>query len=218
MQRGIVLTDPIYDRMITELYTGNYARGSSLPTLEELCSLHHVGRNTMRMVLSRLAENGYIRSSRGRAAEVVFDLQNPGHRAQYLRDLLLRREAILDVFDTLALLLPFRPGPLSPCLPGRGAVRSFPPGGRLFGGARRNRAFFLFRYADSALRRIFLLAGESLYRRSLHLSLCSIPSVSPWPLIPMACNMTSSAPPLRASSGGFWTLPPGAMPPVSAEL
>ena len=94
MQRGIVLTDPIYDRMITELYTGNYARGASLPTLEELCSLYHVGRNTMRMVLSRLAENGYIRSSRGRAAEVVFDLQNPGHRAQYLRDLLLRREAL----------------------------------------------------------------------------------------------------------------------------
>ena len=78
MQRGIVLTDPIYDRMITELYTGNYARGSSLPTLEELCSLYHVGRNTMRMVLSRLAENGYIRSSRGRAAEVVFICKIPG--------------------------------------------------------------------------------------------------------------------------------------------
>ena len=113
MQRGIVLTDPIYDRMITELYTGNYARSSSLPTLEELCAFFQVGRNTMRMVLSRLAENGYIRSCRGRAAEVVFDLQNPGHRAQYMRDLLLRREAILDVFDTLALLLP---AVLGPCL------------------------------------------------------------------------------------------------------
>ena len=106
MNRGIVLGDWITDSIVTQIYTGLLPCGTNMPTVDKLCETYCVGRNTMRRVLLRLEEGGYITQSRGKPAKVIFDFNSAARRESHIMDLLKRREAVLDVYNVLGLLMP----------------------------------------------------------------------------------------------------------------
>lgn len=103
---AVSLAGQVYQDIVTEIYTGELVPGDTLPPLPELCEKYYVGRNTMRAALQMLQENGYILNSPGKRAEVIYDLDNPERQKQYIQELSNRKDAILDAYETLAVLMP----------------------------------------------------------------------------------------------------------------
>lgn len=106
MKRRFNLPDWIYEDIVTQIYIGNYKNGDKLPTLEVLSEKYSAGRNTIRTVLKKLADNSYISLNLGRLPVVIFDFDNPEHRTRYIENLLGRKKAIEEVFKVLGLLMP----------------------------------------------------------------------------------------------------------------
>ncbi|MEG1847797.1 MAG: GntR family transcriptional regulator [Lachnospiraceae bacterium] len=106
MEQQATLYYYIYQDLITQMYTGQLAHGDELPSLAELCAQYTVGRNTMRNALQLLSENAYIDILHGKKARVMFDYNDPHYKDPYKNELLHRTDAILDIYDTMALVMP----------------------------------------------------------------------------------------------------------------
>lgn len=94
-----LLSDVIYENIITWIYSGNLQKGDSLPTLEKLCTQYNTGRNTIRTVLKRLSDSGYISVSRGKPSILLFDFAHCEQFDGYYTDLCARKTALLNTMD-----------------------------------------------------------------------------------------------------------------------
>jgi len=74
MSRRATLSDQIYDEMVGQIISGQYAVGARLPSEADLCASYAVSRTVVREVLYRLRERGYVTSRRGAGSFV----QNAG--------------------------------------------------------------------------------------------------------------------------------------------
>lgn len=106
MDHTAPLYQVVYQELVTDIYSGKYKNGDKLPTLQQLGSEYNAGRNTVRSAVRLLHENGYLRPVNQKQMLICFDFENPETRRRYLNDIACRKQAISDVFNTLALLMP----------------------------------------------------------------------------------------------------------------
>lgn len=102
MKQENYLYEALYQSFASHFYLGNLKYGDSLPSLQFLCSQYGVSMAAVRGAFQKLEENGFISTSRGKRATVVF---NP-NTADCAKALLARRGGIADTFDAMALLMP----------------------------------------------------------------------------------------------------------------
>jgi len=60
----------LYELLRKHILNGIYPKDSLLPSENELCTLHHVTRPTVRQALSRLVSDGYIKKHQGKGSIV----------------------------------------------------------------------------------------------------------------------------------------------------
>lgn len=96
----------VYRDIIVQIYTGTYQKGDVLPSLKELCYIYGVGRNTVRSALHLLQEHGYVTMEPRKQAVISFDIDNPKYQKFYLAEVVGRKEAVLQVYDFMELIMP----------------------------------------------------------------------------------------------------------------
>lgn len=100
------LYDFVYRDIVTKIYSGFYKKGEHLPALPQLCEEYQIGRNTARTVIFMLEENGYIKSDSRKTPLIIFDFNNPAIKDKYLDELAQRKDAIHDIYETIAYIMP----------------------------------------------------------------------------------------------------------------
>lgn len=106
MEREKNLYMYVYRMLLTSIYNGTYEYQAKLPTLPTLCEQYKVGRNTIRMALKKLEEDGYILQQQGTKAVVsfnIYDLNTNLCYRQALRDAMAMSK---DVYETIELVFP----------------------------------------------------------------------------------------------------------------
>ena len=73
MKRSQSLHESIFDYYSRQIRQQEYQKGDRLPAIGEICSLFDASAGTVRKALLLLQEQGYLRLSRGKVAEVVWD-------------------------------------------------------------------------------------------------------------------------------------------------
>lgn len=97
--------DEIVDRLVTAIAVGEYLPGSKLPAERELASSLQVGRMTVRAAIARLAEQGMLRTQRGRnGGSFVQALPGTSSGPAVHRILSSRWEALRDTCEAVCLL------------------------------------------------------------------------------------------------------------------
>lgn len=74
--------------------------------MNSLCRLYHVGIRTVKDVLKRLREEGYIYTEERKAAVVTYRQTDPEHKNMAVRSALERKKSILEVYQTLGVIMP----------------------------------------------------------------------------------------------------------------
>ena len=106
MSEVMPLYETIYHEIVTDIYISLISPQSNLPSLNELSQKYHVGRNTIRHAIQLLLENGYIEKTKNRQYRVIYDLNEPYYKEQYINEIAQRKDAMHDVFYNMQLLLP----------------------------------------------------------------------------------------------------------------
>lgn len=106
VEQNMTLHDLVYQEIVMDIYMGKLRNGDKLPTLVEFCEKYNVGRNTARAVLQTLIDYGYVKRTSKKQIRVCFHFDDGIKRQKYLSDLVRRREAILDVYEIIALIMP----------------------------------------------------------------------------------------------------------------
>ncbi len=61
----------LYKQLLEKIERGEYQPGAKLPAEGDMMEVYHVSRDTVRKALELLAQDGYIKKARGKAAEVL---------------------------------------------------------------------------------------------------------------------------------------------------
>lgn len=93
----------VYEDMKEQILTGVRPHGSKLPSAPQLCRIYDAGMRTITSVVRALREEGLIQTTeRGRATVVYRGLPVD----QGARSVLSRRANVMEVYQTMALLMP----------------------------------------------------------------------------------------------------------------
>lgn len=106
MQQKEIVYERIYNDFLIRLCEGEFPKGSSIPSLTDLCLYYNVGKNTILKVLQMLKENKFITTLPGKVGQVLFDNQNLN---QYLMDLpgfVCDKAVLLDYYYAIRVLFP----------------------------------------------------------------------------------------------------------------
>nr|WP_308626983.1 GntR family transcriptional regulator [uncultured Eisenbergiella sp.] len=106
MQQKKTLYDFLYNSLREQILTGCYRYGSPLPSMNRLCDTYHVGIRTVKDVLAALRDEGLIRTEERKAARVIYRPSGAAGDNSILRFVLERRTSIVEVYETISLLLP----------------------------------------------------------------------------------------------------------------
>lgn len=96
----------IYEVIVTDILNKRYKYGDSLPSLNDLCKDFDTGRNTMRSVMLLLEDRGFIKTHRGRKAEVIFNINDESSRNLYELSIFERKDAYEDIYQLLISFMP----------------------------------------------------------------------------------------------------------------
>lgn len=105
MKSKQTLFQRVYDDLHEQIVTGRLAYGTVLPSMRMLCDSYHVGIRTMKDVMARLKAEGYLHTEERKHAVVIYD-RSKADQASAIHSVLEYRTCILDVFDTMALIMP----------------------------------------------------------------------------------------------------------------
>ena len=103
MKQKQTLFNYVYQNLKEQILSGRLQHGEKLPSMSRLCEFYHVGIRTVKDVLLRLKEEGYIQTEERKAAVVIY--RQAGTDAA-VRFVLERKTAILAVHQTIAVLVP----------------------------------------------------------------------------------------------------------------
>lgn len=106
MQQKKTLYDFLYNSLREQILTGCYRYGSPLPSMSRLCDTYHVGIRTVKDVLASLRNEGLIRTEERKAARVIYRPPGAAGENSILRFVLERKSSIVEVYETISLLLP----------------------------------------------------------------------------------------------------------------
>lgn len=96
----------IYEVIVTDILNKRYKYGDLLPSLNTLCKEFNAGRNTIRSVMLLLEERGFIKSQRGRRAEVIFNINNACSKKLYETSIYERKTAYEEIYQLLISFMP----------------------------------------------------------------------------------------------------------------
>lgn len=96
----------VYRMLLTSIYNGTYKSHEKLPSLSDLCTNYHVGRNTIRSALAKLQEDGYVSLQKGVHASVCFDVEDLNTNFKYRQSLMDAMNMTKDVYETMSCILP----------------------------------------------------------------------------------------------------------------
>ncbi len=105
MEHKNTLSQYLYRTLTSQIHTGRLRPGDSLPSIRQLVEMYNVGIRTVKDVLKRMGEEGYIRTEIRKNAVVVYRPQEEDELFD-VRELLGRRDALLDLYHTMAHLFP----------------------------------------------------------------------------------------------------------------
>lgn len=77
-----------------------------MPSITRLSELYHVGIRTVRDVLQRLKEEGYIQTEERKPILVAYKQSSREQKEAMITYLLEHKQSILDVYATMTLLMP----------------------------------------------------------------------------------------------------------------
>lgn len=97
--------DYLYQVLKSQIIAGSLSYGAKLPSISQTCQIYNVGVRTVRDVLQRLKEEGYIKTEERKAATVAYKKpQNDVAAAK--RYVYEHRESLLEICETFARLVP----------------------------------------------------------------------------------------------------------------
>ncbi len=105
MKRKQTAFDYVYRDLCEQMQVGRLACGDTLASMSQLCELYHVGIRTIKDVMRALREDGYIRTEERKPAVVIYQ-RSEERRDAAVQAALRQRTSILQVYETMALLLP----------------------------------------------------------------------------------------------------------------
>lgn len=106
MHEKQTLHDYVYHHLREQIISGQRPYGTKLPSMSQLCEFYHVGIRTVRDVLSRLKNEGYIVSEERKAAVVIYCQNDPLHQETAVHTILANQDNIREVYQTLAVVIP----------------------------------------------------------------------------------------------------------------
>ncbi len=97
--------DYVYRDLREQIQIGRLAFGDPLASMSQLCDIYHVGIRTVKDVLGALKAEGYIRTEERKHAVVIYR-RDDSRQASAVRLALEQKTSILQVYETMALILP----------------------------------------------------------------------------------------------------------------
>lgn len=95
----------VYNEVKQRILNGQVLPGNSLPSSRMLCDQYHVSRYTVNRVFDALKKDGLI-EIQPRLAPVVLDGEKMPGSEHILRDILKKREGLVQIYRTWTLILP----------------------------------------------------------------------------------------------------------------
>lgn len=94
----------LYNTISSEIKSGKYLHGEKLPSYKQVCAIYEVGIRTVKDVFAALQRDGYIKTEERKRAVVMYR-QERRPDDEYLKELLIRRDAIVDSLHAVKPLL-----------------------------------------------------------------------------------------------------------------
>lgn len=95
----------VYEYYETRILFGFYTCHDKLPSIPKICEIFHLAPVTVHTALSLLEENGYLKLSARRVAEVTYNASPEMLRQNALDYFLVRRQGVIDIAEAGKLLL-----------------------------------------------------------------------------------------------------------------
>ncbi len=106
MENKRTLFDYLYQLLREQIETGYLQYGEPFPSMTQLCENYHVGIRTVKDVLETLKAEGYIKTAERRPSVVSYRRPEAEDSGTAARLLLEKKDAILQVYETMTLLMP----------------------------------------------------------------------------------------------------------------
>ena len=88
----------IYHFLLRQIKMGNYKSGDRFPTVKEIADHFNVSYCPAQIALKTLEKDGYVRLSKGRTAEIIWQ---PDEKTEEALDFVERREVLKDLYESL---------------------------------------------------------------------------------------------------------------------
>lgn len=104
MKKDIGLQRLVYDYFESRILFGFYQYGDKMPSIQQIGTMFHLGRTTVRTALSLLEKEGYIKTQERKTAVVVFRAGRDSFEENAAKYFIPRKEGMED-FEKAGLLL-----------------------------------------------------------------------------------------------------------------
>ncbi len=105
MEKKKTLFDYLYQNLNYQITTGYLPYGAALPSINQLSQMYHVGIRTVKDVLAALKDEGLIRSEERKPTIVIYR-SAAADPLPPVQDVLEQKDSILEVYETIAVLMP----------------------------------------------------------------------------------------------------------------
>ncbi len=106
MEQKKTLFDYLYQNLIHQIKTGYLPYGAALPSISQLCQSYNVGIRTVRDVLDKLRDEGFIHSEERKASRVIYRPSPSDQGCDAISSVLSQKDSVMDVYETMAVLMP----------------------------------------------------------------------------------------------------------------
>ncbi|MCH1981736.1 GntR family transcriptional regulator [Ruminococcus sp. OA3] len=106
MEKKRTLFHYLYQNLSYQITTGYLPHGAALPSINQLCQIYHVGIRTVKDVLAALKSEGLICSQERKPTVVIYRPPDGDSALSPTRNILEQKDSILDVYETITLLMP----------------------------------------------------------------------------------------------------------------
>ena len=106
MQRKETLFEYLYHSLREEIISGRMPFGSTLPSIMRLCELYHVGIRTVRDVLERLKQEGYIKTEERKPMLVIYRQDQREQETAAVTYIVKYQQSLRDAYATMTLIMP----------------------------------------------------------------------------------------------------------------